>query len=116
MRAYRQAALLMLLAVPACAQVYWTKPGFNATDWQRDNYECERDARTAAHSFSGVFDQQAFFNRCLVAHGYYQTRAVDPAEQRAVNGRTGSPEAIACTKRCWDANDGPACYAACERL
>jgi hypothetical protein len=84
----RRLALLLTLAVPACAQVYWTKPGFSPADWQRDRYECERDARMSVLSFGtgivGALNEQDFFNRCLVAHGYYQVQAT-PARASQTN-------------------------------
>ena len=120
---WKTIAIASSVLLGGCAQTYWTKPGFNAADWQRDNYECERDARMSAASFGGnVFSAVDFFNRCLRAKGYYQARAVDApgqpgisAEQQAINGRTGSADEISCTKRCWETDGGPACYAACER-
>jgi len=87
-RARLLAVCAMTLITVECNRVMWTKPGFNAVDWQRDNYECERDARAGAMSFGGgligSLNAQEFFNRCLVAHGYYQVTAAPPPPTNSV--------------------------------
>jgi hypothetical protein len=120
--------LVVLAALPACHRIYWTKPGFNAADWQRDNYECERDARMSVLSFgtgiAGALNEQGFYNRCLTAHGYYQVTEVSqsaaPQQAHVENNagqevRYGSSAQVRCTQACWDQNRGPECYAACDR-
>jgi TPR repeat protein len=80
------AALAVLLlggAVGSCGRTYWTKDGFNQTDWNRDTYECERDMRQSGYygtGLVGVINAQEFFERCLIARGYYRESAqVDSA-------------------------------------
>jgi len=68
--------LLLSLAVAGC-QTYWTKPGFNQADWNRDRYECERDMRQSGYYGGGIvgaINAQDFFEECLVARGYYKVR------------------------------------------
>jgi len=104
--------LAVLAVLPACHRIYWTKPGFNAVDWQRDNYECERDARMSVLSFGGgiigALNEQDFFNRCLVAHGYYQVR--DPIVTAPVEALSASrEEPTGCSRL-----DPPGCQTACD--
>src|SRR4051812_30604378 len=76
--------LLLLLLLGGCGpQLMWTKPGFNSVDWQRDNYECERDTRMSRLSFGDDvlgFNQREFFSRCLQAKGYALVRQQAPSE------------------------------------
>jgi hypothetical protein len=47
----------------------WVAPA--QSDWQKDSYECDRDAREAFPSLFRVpGKRQAFAERCLVAKGY----------------------------------------------
>ncbi len=80
----------LYLLVPAFligCQTYWTKPGFNQADWNRDRYECERDMRQSGYYGSGIIggiNAQNFFEECLVARGYYKTtnQVPPPVEQQ----------------------------------
>jgi hypothetical protein len=74
----RVIVLSLAAIVAACATAYWTKPGFNAADWNRDRYECERDMRQSGYYGAGLVGEinaSAFFERCLVAKGYFKTTA-----------------------------------------
>jgi hypothetical protein len=112
-----------LLFMPACHQIYWTKPGFNAVDWQRDNYECERDSRMSVLSFGrgigGALNEQGFFNRCLVAHGYYQVQGT-PSPPASVTlgsaiGETDEQHDARCRTACRTSFGADAdCDAMCE--
>ncbi len=73
----RRIATLALagLALAACeGPDIWDKPGATQADFQRDAYECERDARMSAMSFgggiAGAIEAKNFYRRCMVAHGY----------------------------------------------
>jgi len=68
-------AALFGLAACASNEVQWAKAGASPADYQRDAYECERDTRTVAYTFTpGVIlpalDAGAFFSRCMNAKGY----------------------------------------------
>jgi hypothetical protein len=89
MRRSALSALFVLGTILAGCATYWTKPGFNPADWNRDRYECERDMRQSGYYGSGLFgaiNAQNFFEECLVARGYYKTRRPDvaQAQERAV--------------------------------
>ena len=64
----------------ACASTpVWDKAGgVTQAQWQRDSYECERDARMSTASFGGgVVGQvraEQFYARCLQAKGYYRVK------------------------------------------
>ena len=67
----------LMLGLGGCARFYWTKPGFNQADWNRDTYECERDMRQSGYfgtGFVGGINAQQFQERCLVAKGYSKVR------------------------------------------
>jgi hypothetical protein len=70
------ALFLFGIAAAGCARTYWTKPGFNQADWNRDSYECERDMRQSGYYGSGLIgalNAQDFQEPCLVAKGYYKS-------------------------------------------
>ncbi|MFO1160936.1 MAG: hypothetical protein U1E60_19000 [Reyranellaceae bacterium] len=63
------------LLVAACAGPdVWERAGATQSDFQKDSYECERDARMSAASFgAGIaasLNARDFYRRCLTAHGY----------------------------------------------
>lgn len=65
-------AIVFCLALAGC-QTFWTKPGFNEADWNRDRYECDRDMRQSGYFGTGLLGElnaQSFFESCLVAKGY----------------------------------------------
>jgi hypothetical protein len=77
----RKVLCLLALTLAGC-QAYWTKPGFNQADWNRDKYECERDMRQSGYYGTGIIgaiNAQDFFEECLVARGYYKTSAQAPS-------------------------------------
>lgn len=73
---FRTFVTVLALSLVGCSgpQLEWQKRGASTADMQRDAYECERDTRTAAASFSGGLqgagEAQAFYGRCLTARGY----------------------------------------------
>ena len=103
---------MLVLALCGCADTgysyVWKKRGATDADLQRDGYECERDVRAAAGSFSGgVFgagEAQAFGQRCMQAKGWAlmpttATFAPDPPGQApvdrdAMGQRIYPPEAL----------------------
>ena len=69
------AVVLLAITVAGCTRTYWTKPGFNQADWNRDSYECERDMRQSGYygaGLVGVINAENFQERCLVAKGYHK--------------------------------------------
>ena len=73
----KRAIIGVLLVVAACAQpeTQWVKSGATQADFQRDAYECERDTRAVAYTFTpGVImpaiEAQAFATRCMAAKGW----------------------------------------------
>jgi hypothetical protein len=73
----RKIAVTSLLLVGACAsQTIWDKPGGTQADFNRDTYECQKDAYAsggAAYVGYGVTQRTAnvnMYNSCMVAQGY----------------------------------------------
>jgi hypothetical protein len=80
------ALLACVVSAAGCASWYWTKPGFNPADWNRDSYECERDMRQSGYygaGWVGASNAQNFYERCLAARGYYKQRADSAAPAAA---------------------------------
>lgn len=76
-------AALFGLAACASNEVQWAKAGASPADYQRDAYECERDTRMVAYTFTpGVIlpalDAGAFFSRCMNAKGYALVSSTKP--------------------------------------
>lgn len=69
-------ALLVLAAslLGGCADDVYYKEGATQADFQRDSYECERDARMSAASFgggiAGAMEARNFYRRCMGVRGY----------------------------------------------
>lgn len=90
----RAIALGLMLTLIACSQpMSWTKPGATAAEFDRDAYECERDARMippggysprvpmATTGFGQALSHGAearnareFQDRCMRARGYSLVR------------------------------------------
>lgn len=61
------------VGLAACAQTVWDKPGATQADFQRDAYQCEKDARQSGYFGGGFIGQanfQGFQERCMMAAGY----------------------------------------------
>lgn len=76
--------LLALLTISACsaeAPSTWWKRGGTFAELQRDAFDCERETRAAAHTFSrGSFrdaEASAYAGRCMTAKGYVLVRYSD---------------------------------------
>ena len=59
--------------VVACTPMVWDKRGATTQDYNKDSYECEKDSRQSGYfggGFSGAINMQAFFDKCMIAHGW----------------------------------------------
>jgi hypothetical protein len=57
----------------ACAPMIWDKVGATQDDYNKDSYECEKDARQSGYfggGITGEINMRDFFKKCMVAHGY----------------------------------------------
>jgi hypothetical protein len=68
--------VLLLLGMLGCAHEYhWAKLEATQQEWTKDSYECERYAKERAYlekGWMGHLTRQNFFDRCLLAKGYYK--------------------------------------------
>jgi hypothetical protein len=66
--------LAFLTVLSGCSTPYlYSLTGKSEAQFDRDHYECERDMRTAAHSFSPYDNSpREFHHRCMTAKGYAQ--------------------------------------------
>jgi hypothetical protein len=51
----------------------WVKPGSTQQDYNKDSYECEKDARQSGYYGTGItrdIEMQNFFSRCMVSKGW----------------------------------------------
>jgi hypothetical protein len=67
--------LLSLILLASCGQLEWTIPlGKTQVDFQRESYECERDARYAfpggPATVGANMDMQNMYLRCMHVRGY----------------------------------------------
>jgi hypothetical protein len=92
----RTTAFLALLVLAGCAgqgEMIWHKEGAPPADTNTALYECERDTRMSAASFSGGIqgagEAQAFMGRCMNARGYYPVSASTLGPRRAVTYSRG---------------------------
>ena len=98
MRIPMTATAAAIFGIAACAsnEVQWTKAGATPADYQRDTYECERDTRTVAYTFTpGVIlpaiDAQNFFSRCMSAKGYVMQTTSQSRPVRQIMDTSGPP-------------------------
>lgn len=66
-----------LVTLTGCAQIVWNKPGATQQDFQRDSYQCERDARQSGYfggGLAGAINFREFQQRCMMAAGWTPTR------------------------------------------
>jgi hypothetical protein len=71
------ATTAILLSVGACASpTIWDKPGATQADFNRDSYECLKDAYVASvseyvgYGFTQPTVNFPIYDKCMVAHGY----------------------------------------------
>jgi hypothetical protein len=71
--------ITILLLASGCSYS-WTRQNFNQAEFQRDEYECERDAdmRVAGYGRIGMVERgyylASFKRDCFHSKGYYQTK------------------------------------------
>lgn len=65
--------IMTCMFVAACAQTVWQKAGVTQAEFNKDTYECEKDARQSGYFGTGIAGAIAFGQfqeRCMVAKGY----------------------------------------------
>lgn len=66
-------ALSVCLIAAGCSPIVWQKPSGTLTEFKRDNYACERDARQSGYFGGGIMGavaMQDFYKRCMESKGY----------------------------------------------
>ena len=66
-------AAILVFVLSGCAETIWDKQGATQADFNKDSYECERDARQSGYFGSGLAGSLAmkeFYERCMVARGW----------------------------------------------
>jgi hypothetical protein len=67
-------AIALTALLVGCAPVMiWDKPGATQSDYNRDSYECEKDARQSGYyggGIAGSIAMREFFKRCMISKGY----------------------------------------------
>jgi len=66
--------ILLVAAVSSCAKpMIWDKSDATQAEYNKDAYECEKDARQSGYFGSGIagaINMREFFKSCMVARGY----------------------------------------------
>jgi len=65
--------LALTILFTGCAPMIWDKSGGTQAEYNRDSYECEKDARQSGYygsGLSGALELKEFFKRCMVSRGY----------------------------------------------
>jgi len=68
--------ILSTVGIAGCATV-WEKPGATQADFNKDSYECERDARQSGYygtGLAGAINMQNFADRCMIARGWSEKK------------------------------------------
>lgn len=64
----------MIASTAGCATpMVWDKNGATQDDYNKDSYECEKDARQSGYYGSGIagaINLKEFFKKCMVSKGY----------------------------------------------
>ena len=75
-------SLLLGVALAAllfgCAPMIWVKPGSTEQDFNKDQYECEKDVRQSGYYGTGIsrdIEMQNFFTKCMVSKGWSRREA-----------------------------------------
>jgi hypothetical protein len=67
-------AAVLVIALSGCATpMIWDKDGATQADYNKDSYQCEKDARQSGYyggGLAGAIAMRDFFQRCMVAAGY----------------------------------------------
>jgi hypothetical protein len=72
-RRIRWMTVVVGLLPGACAPMIWDKSGATQDDYNKDSYECEKDAPQSGYFGSGIvggLNMRHFFQEWMVAHGY----------------------------------------------
>lgn len=90
------------LGLSACATpMVWDKGGATQQDYNKDSYECEKDARQSGYFGGGIvgaINMQEFFKQCMVAHGWtlrQQSGDSNPSSRPAAATNTTNTDAFA---------------------
>jgi len=70
-------AVIALIALSGCVRTVWVKEGATPQDYNRESYECEKDARQSQYFGGGIvgaINFNEFENKCMVAHGWTATK------------------------------------------
>jgi len=71
-------ALLVLTAAAGCARYYWSRPGGEAAQFERDSRECARAAaETPTAAAHGIVDAGRY-RGCLTARGWVREKQWEP--------------------------------------
>jgi hypothetical protein len=73
------------MALTSCVRHVWYRQGATTADYNRDSYQCERDARQSGYfgtSYAAVVSIDEFYSRCMIAQGW-ERRQVDDDENVA---------------------------------
>jgi len=66
-------AITLIILLVGCATMIWDKPGLTQDGFNRDHYECEKDARQSGYyggGWVGSMNMREFYKRCMVSRGY----------------------------------------------
>jgi hypothetical protein len=69
--------VLVAFSLTGCARYVWTKAAFTEQEFNRDSYECEKDARQSGYfgtGLAGALNMREFNDRCMVARGWYKVK------------------------------------------
>jgi hypothetical protein len=66
------AVIVVTLALAGCYEAKWAiPPGVSQAQYERDKYECDRDAKMAAgHDIASGFDEALWRHKCMRSKGY----------------------------------------------
>lgn len=71
-------ALLALTAASGCSRYYWSRPGGDGAQFERDSRECARTAaETPTAAAHGIVDA-ARYRACLAARGWTREKQWEP--------------------------------------
>lgn len=67
-------AIILGVMFSGCATpMIWDKPGGTQQQYNKDSYDCEKDARQSGYfgrGFAGELEMRDFFKRCMTSKGY----------------------------------------------
>jgi hypothetical protein len=100
---YLTLSLVTAAILTGCASpTVWNKSGATQQDFATEQYACERDSRQSGGFDSGLIgaiEVQGYFNRCMVAHGWYlQDKA--QVQTSAANARATAQSVLQQRRAC----------------